>query len=1157
MIVSFFRLLLLCVITVACGSSVMAQRGGTSGELDLLRRDDIRQQLGLSELQVEKITDIQKNSTPGTEFFAPYLERMKGKPPEEAAKIREELNAAVATERLKFQAKAADVLTDVQRKSLRSIFISQAGARALSDPRIADELGLTDEQKASLAKLTEERRDASRNVSFGSSDDAREKFEQEWTGKFLAVLTPEQKKTWDSQAAPVAVAAGPSGTQAAMQAPGSSSASGASTPGAAVPSDQPPEGVAAVSSFGSDVEASDGTKIVEKFSFNFQYAPWEQVLKDFATAAGYTLDLNVVPTGTFSHLDSNSYTASETLDIMNGYLLRKGFALLRNDGFLVCLDASKGGIPATLIPDVSIEELANVGDHEIVRIELTVENVDVAVMAQEVETLLGPLGKMSAFTQTGTLIIADSGDNLRRINNFITKSVSRKKPDDLVFKSYPITNLASEEAEFMLLAQFGMRQGAVNVSASNDSRGGSSRSSSPSSNTTAPQLQVMADLRTNSLFVTGTVKQHELVVEILKAIDVEETPGMAQYRNSGPYLRVYSVSGVDAREITKSLDSMMPGVVINEDGRAGRIHIWATAKQHEQVEEWIRMFDGGGGSGTVAVIPLMKMDPLSAAATLRSLFLSEGSGAPTIETDLYSRVLIIRGSAEQVTQIKTVLAQLGEDGSGRRTAGEGGPIRRYNLMGRSPDEFLDFLQQSWKSSEPNTIRVVVPRQQGPIKELKTPSGTLPGSQASPGNNQRRSNEDSTTMARPQGFGQRDASNYLTASVLQDEQSAVTAVADPQTTGDQLTTGDRQTTGDPQITGEQAIPGKGEEIRILVNGDELILMSNDEEALDKMEGMMDMLQQTLPYRTTWTVFYLQASDATETAAMLEQLFPNTTVSNTSSTGGFSMGNMFSPITDTVSSLTGLSGLGASPQSLRIIPDVRSNSLFVTGPEMVIQEMEQVLRVLDSNEIPESLRDMQPRTIEVKYADIDDVTKIVNDVFKTYTEPPAAARQQQNNPFAALMGGGGKGGDAASQVRMTVGVERQTSTLIISSSESIFTQVQAVVQDLDQSALRANRSIRVVPLKNADASLVQQTLSSLFPRISASSTSSSSSGGNSAPSSPAPESSSSNRGSSQQDAFQQMMQDRMRQQMGGGGRSSTGGFQGGDRGGFPGFGGRGGR
>ena len=1152
MIVSFCRLLLLCVVTVVCSNLAMAQRGGTSGELDLLRRDDIRQQLGLSELQIEKITDIQKNSTPGTEFFAPYLERMKGKPPEEAAKIREELNAAVATERLKFQAKAADVLTDAQRKGLRSVYISQAGARALSDPRIADELGLTDDQKASLVKLTEERRDASRNVSFGSSDDAREKFEQEWTGKFLAVLTPEQRKTWDAQATPVAVASGQAGSQAgsAMQSPGSAAA-GTSAPGTPVPGDQPPEGVAAVSSFGSDVEASDGTKIVEKFSFNFQYAPWEQVLKDFATAAGYTLDLNVVPPGTFSHLDSNSYTASETLDIMNGYLLRKGFALLRNDGFLVCLDASKGGIPATLIPDVSIEELAKVGDHEIVRIELSVENVDVAVMAQEVETLLGPLGKMSAFTQTGTLIIADSGDNLRRINNFITKSVSRKKPDDLVFKSYPVTNLASEEAEFMLLAQFGMRQGAVNVSASNDGRGGSSRSSSSQSNSNAPQLQVMADLRTNSLFVTGTVKQHELVEEILKAIDVEETPGMAQYRNSGPYLRVYSVSGVDAREITKSLDSMMPGVVINEDGRAGRIHIWATAKQHEQVEEWIRMFDGGGGSGTVAVIPLMKMDPLSAAATLRSLFLSEGTGAPTIETDLYSRVLIIRGSAEQVTQIKTVLAQLGEDGSGRRTAGEGGPIRRYNLMGRSPDEFLDFLQQSWKSSEPNTIRVVVPRQQGPIKELKTPSGPLPGSQASPGDNQRRSNEDSTTMARPQGFGQREASNYLTASVLQDEQSEVTAAAVPQTA--------ETDAANLQSAGEQVSPGKGEEIRILVNGDELILMSNDEEALDKMEGMMDMLQQTLPYRTTWTVFYLQASDATETAAMLEQLFPNTTVSNTSSTGGFSMGNMFSPITDTVSSLTGLSGLGASPQSLRIIPDVRSNSLFVTGPEMVIQEMEQVLRVLDSNEIPESLRDMQPRTIEVKYADIDDVSKIVNDVFKTYTEAPAAARQQQNNPFAALMGGGGRGNDAASQVRMTVGVDRQTSTLIISSSESIFNQVQAVVQDLDQSALRANRSIRVVPLKNADASIVQQTLSSLFPRISASTTSSPSSGSGSAPSSSSSENSSGSRSSSQQDAFQQMMQDRMRQQMGGatGGRSSTGGFPGGGRGGFQGFGGRGGR
>src|SRR5690606_37043643 len=128
----------------------------------------------------------------------------------------------------------------------------------------------------------------------------------------------------------------------------------------------------------------------------------------------------------------------------------------------------------------------------------------------------------------------------------------------------------------------------------------------------------------------------------------------------------------------------------------------------------------------------------------------------------------------------------------------------------------------------------------------------------------------------------------------------------------------------------------------------------------------------------------SADATEAAAMLEQLIPNSSVSSSSSTSGFSLGGMFRPVTDTVSSLTGLSGLGSSPQTLRIIPDVRSNSLFVTGPEATVREVTQFLEVLDSNEIPESFRDLQPRTIEVLHADIDEVSRIVTDVFKPYME-----------------------------------------------------------------------------------------------------------------------------------------------------------------------------
>jgi type II secretory pathway component GspD/PulD (secretin) len=312
-------------------------------------------------------------------------------------------------------------------------------------------------------------------------------------------------------------------------------------------------------------------------------------------------------------------------------------------------------------------------------------------------------------------------------------------------------------------------------------------------------------------------------------------------------------------------------------------------------------------------------------------------------------------------------------------------------------------------------------------------------------------------------------------------------------------------------------------------------------LDRLEETMDFLQQSIPFRTKWTVFYLQAADATEAAALLEQFIPSSSVTNTTSSSSFGLSSMFSPLTQSVSDMTGLSGLGANPQTLRIIPDPRSNSLFVTGPQAAVEEAEGFLEVLDSNNIPESLRDMQPRRIEVEYAEIDDIATMVNETFKPYMEP-AGGRQQQNNPLAQMFGGSGNGKSNEPQgVQMTVAVDRQTSSLVVSSSEALFTKVQDMVKESDEAAKKSNRTIRVVQLKNSDATVIQQSLSSLFPRVttsatrpSSSTTNSSNSGNNNGQPSPSQQ--------PQTDPFQQMMQERMRQRGNDSGRGNTSPFGG---------------
>ncbi|MFO0999382.1 MAG: secretin N-terminal domain-containing protein [Planctomycetaceae bacterium] len=1161
-------ILLLCVLWTTAGlATVTAQDSPRLGsEMDLLRNNELVLQLGLSQAQQDALAEAAKGGTPGREVFDPFLQRMKETADEaERTKIREEMKLATVKAKEDANARALKVLDSRQLKLLRSLYIQQAGVRAFSDVRVAAELGISEDQKKVIDELAVQRREASSKLGFETTPEQQEAFRKEWEDKYLAVLNDEQKKRWAEQSASAPSVATAPGANPAMNNPNGPMPADGVAPDAA-----PPAGAEIVSSFGGASDAANADQLVEKFSFNFRYAPWDQVLQDFAAGAGYTLDLNQVPPGTFSHIDTKEYNAGKALDILNGYLQRKGYALLLKDGFLVCVNVDKG-IPPNLIPDVAVDELLKVeqgihkiGENEVVRIEIPLEKLDVGVMAQEVEQLLGSLGTMTAFTQTGSLIIADTGSNLRRIKSYVDMSVSRRK-GDLVFKTYMLKNIDAEEAEFMLLSQFGMRQGVANVSAgaSGDRRGPPAPTPTPAPASSGSQLQVMSDVRTNSLFVTASPDQQTLVEEIIKAIDISELPDgtrLTREGNTGPYLRVYRVSG-QADQVAQSITAMMPGVVVNEDGRAGTVHIFATARQHEQVEEWVKSFsEGTGASGSVAVIPLAKMDPLTAAATLRNLFIAEGANAPTVETDLYGNRIIVKGTGLQVEQIKQVLTDLGEDGTGLKKKGEGGNIRRYSLRGRDPEEFFKYLEQEWQASEKTSIRIVVPKKSGPIKGIKTPSDKDPASEEEPAAAEK---EDSTTQAPARRSGLRTESGYLPVNRVVDE----AAVAEPAAASQQAP----GTANPPVADRRESTTPDG--IQIVVDGDELLLLSRDEDALDRLEETMDFLQQSIPFRTKWTVFYLQAADATEAAALLEQFIPSSSVTNTTSSSSFGLSSMFSPLTQSVSDMTGLSGLGANPQTLRIIPDPRSNSLFVTGPQAAVEEAEGFLEILDSNNIPESLREMQPRRIEVEYAEIDDIATMVNETFKPYMEP-AGGRQQQNNPLAQMFGGGsgnGKGNEPQG-VQMTVAVDRQTSSLVISSSEALFTKVQEMVKESDEAAKKSNRTIRVVQLKNADASVIQESLRSLFPRVTTSATRSSSSTNNS--NSGGNNSGGNNNGQQPQtqqpqtDPFQQMMQDRMRQRGGtnpfGGGTNPFGGgggftpFGGGNFGGRGGqFGGRGGR
>ncbi|MCX7420630.1 MAG: hypothetical protein NT013_13980 [Planctomycetia bacterium] len=1324
---------------------------GGGGSLGILQRDTNAEELKLTDDQKAKIKELsekQREDTRMRDIFG----KMRDASDEERTALQAETVKLTESIRLQTDADLKQILMPEQFTRYRQLALQQRGVSAIGDSDVSGELKLSEEQLAKLKAISEES-DKRRNELFakmreqgfggGGGEDMRTKMEEmrkEFEEKRIAILTDAQRKQWEVLRGPEPVAEDDAAKKDTAKADSSNDAGSRfarrSVPVAdadAVVSQSVGDGRparVAITSFGKAADVALAVKAasitsekpadgdaaknagpqekvdlkVEKLTFNFRFAPWADVLKTFAELGGLTLDLNVIPPGTFNYFDEKEYTPTEALDVINGYLLQKGFVLVRRDQFLVVLNVDDG-IPPNLVPNIPLEELAQHGKNELLNIILPVEGITAEEAAEEAKELIGPQGSVVALKKLTAISVTDIGTNLRRIQRLLSGVTAN--PGDLAFRSFDLKHIEATDAERTVRELFGLPRGIESVSDGVGSRSRGSdqrdprddRSRTPLPTAAKAKIQVAIDERTNRLLITAGVAEMKIVEDTLKAIDVAEevgTTGTRKPRNRDPYLHVYSVKTADPMEVAKTLGVLYPGCVVNEDGRARRLHIHGTPAQHEQIERTIKQLDGeGGGSTSVAVVPTGRIDALTATTTLHMLFVGEKDAAPSIQPHPAGSALIVRGTADQVNQIKMLLTQMDPNAlAGER---QKGTLRSIPLGGRDADEFTAMIKQFWSTRHSNPI-IVVPSQTKPVNDLRVPSATAPTEEkprsrvgrtsssaaetapkesaprnAAPKAASPKSDPDSApaptrkvraakadeskrqtikskplpandakldaraaldlsatparviftsqttdnTQAPPslprwsQAFARGVSSLDCVDAVVQkpeihrDKLGGVVLVSDRP--NDQPTAADNPTpkkknkaalakpnarkkkkpaavesakeaitdnqpqtersrskaadAGDVRQSEQKTAEGGGSPILIVPNGGNLILKSDDEAALDELESLIEMMQEAAPSKSRWTVFYLRSADASETAAMLERLFPTSSVSSSNASSSGMLGELTSGMGSmgrTLMNATGLNTLGTSSLALRIVPEVRSNALYVSGPAHQVSEVEMMLKVLDASELPDQLRDRAPHFIEVEHAEVEEVAAIVRDVYKDDLTPEGQQPGQAPNPFAMLMGQGGgsnrnnRGGQQPQRtIKLTLGVDTRTNTLIVSASESLFRQIEALVISLDDAARDAKRTVRVVDLGGANPALVQQTLGAMYSKVKVSSSgkskssgTSSSSGSSSSPSAPPSfgaspflpfgvSNGSSNSGGSSSDAARSFFQQRMRERMGGSG------------------------
>ena len=818
--------------------------------------------------------------------------------------------------------------------------------------------------------------------------------------------------------------------------------------------------------------AAEATENVQ-LQFRFAEAPWPTVLEWIADKANLSLDMADEPEGTFNYIDDKQCTVTEAIDVMNGYLLPRGYVLLRRDQFLVVMKTDNPMLP-NLIPTVPASQLKRYGNNELLRIVVHVEGYTPEEVATQVTTILGPKGVASPLDSSGALVLQGFGRSLREAVDLLDKTQAPPSDNELVFKSFTLRNIPASDAERQIQNLFGLGgspyQAAMQRRAewSRRERGregeeGQQRPDTPTPlvENIAMNMKVSSLRQTNSLLVTATPAAITLIEDILATIDVEPAGSKGGGPGSNiPELRVYTVDNADEDDVAETVNAVIPGVVINEDRRNNSIHVLATPAEHDQVDELISTINSGGIGSGVEVIPLTQNDPTYMSEYLSSLFKNENrDNRPVITPGFQNQSLIVRGTSRQLGEIRKALASFNETGVDESQLGDGSRVRRLPLGASRDAERIartvkDLLEDNRQFD--NKIRVVVP------------SDNSEAPAATPAKNgvRRVPIEDQENQA-----NRAPAANLMLAAYEQPAapaDDATTEQAPEPTQPSEQAAVELPAPADTNVAdAKTAPPTRLPRVTIEVQGSDLLMYSDDAVALDKVEQTVRDLVRQMPSRTEWTVFFLRAAPADTTARTLLDLLRSDSTTEV-----------------VIGSAVDVSYSGLADETMRIVPDVRTNALFISGTDEQIKRTEQFLEFLDTSELPGSLRDRIPRSIAVEYADVNEVAQIIRELYKDYMVDPVAAAARGSRDgreaqarMAQVMSQSQSSGLRPSGIQLTISVDEASNTLLISCNDTLFAQISQLVKQRDVAAQESQPVTQMMRISPSSAEQVRSVLSGM--------------------------------------------------------------------------------
>lgn len=808
-------------------------------------------------------------------------------------------------------------------------------------------------------------------------------------------------------------------------------------------------------------QATAAAQKTDGLIFKWNKAPWPDVVEWFADQAGFILEpVDQYPEGTFSLESDRPLSSVEGIDEINNrlrlsdppkMLLRHGRRL-----FMVDVDTK---LPLELVETIPVSELDERGKYEPIQVVFDVSGLDMEEIKEQVQQRIQDHNKVffQAYPDTNELFVRESGENLR----FIRDMIERAKRSGTAI--YAVLELKHIGAVLFLERMSAFHDLDENY-----------RNEKMTLVVDSPQ-RVMIRATPE---VIRDVENARAIIDV-KPADVVASP-------DDPFkLRQYLVPQ-DSKEAFEIIDRLLfdagNGARVAQGSETGNITVMGKEADHEIVREYLGLQEVGGGFATVQLKNGAASDILVATQTILGITAENIGANVNMLANTDRDFIMLRGTPPQVSEAKEIIEELDRKSApvsdGLRTR------RRIISMPQSEiDRILPVLGDVWPTMGRKNLFDVLPARKGNDKDSLF-----------------RKNEKRKMMEREQGSILRSrlfetVALVFPATALQLSTSMVQGPDDP-------SPGDEQKDGYKLPEQVESVPGAP--VRVWATEFGIIVESDDLDAADDVEYMIDQLMGGVSENVAPKIFPLTHIQAKEMKSILERMY-----GLESGGGGGGGGGLLGGIADNVLGQAGGGmadalfggGLGGGDSStaatlegeVSIDSNSRLNYLWVIGATMNdIDSIDQLIEVFDVS-TPEHNPETagQIYSIPVKHRSPEDMkTQVENLMGSKYFEDPEAKQGGGGGGgdaanIARLMrqvtgGGGGGGGGETEEVepRGFLSVDMKTSQLLFLGPKFIFVQVEALVLALDQPEVAEPREWKRLDLKGADGAKTAKMLKAIL-------------------------------------------------------------------------------